>query len=243
LQHLAKVRLTYSSLTSPGKNGLDSRQEKIKTQNKIKILLADDHQVVIDTLNDMLSQEDDILVVGSETDGLKAVNSALRLQPDIVVLDIFMPGYSGHCAIEAIRQKLPSQRILVLTISERMEDLYRALRYGAQGYILKRDSIRDIVKAVRNTADSQIVISNRMILRIINDFRQNQGDWENLNETDRQILSLCESGLSILSIAERLEISVLTVRHSIQFFLAMVSLRLQNSLRSGTAADFSHKEY
>jgi two-component system, NarL family, response regulator DegU len=211
--------------------------------SSIKVLIADDHQVVIDTLNDMISQEDDILVVGSETDGIKAVNSALCLQPDIVVLDIFMPGCSGHCVIETIRQKAPSQRILVLTISERMEDLYRSLQYGAQGYILKRDSIRDIVKAVRNTADGQIVISNRMILRIINEFQRNQADWGNLNEADRHILSLCESGLSLSSIAERLNISVPTVRYSIQLFLAMVRSRLQNSLRTGTAADFIHKEY
>lgn len=181
-------------------------------------------------------------VVGSETDGLRAVNSALRLQPDVVVLDISLPGCSGLTAIQAIRQKLTSQRILILTVSEQIEDLHRALQYGAQGYILKRDSIRDIVKAVRSTAGGEIVISNRLLLRLIAGFRRNPSDWENMEALDRQILQLCESGLALTSIAERLCIPEPKVRSSLQIFLAMIRLRLQNAVPSVQVKDFSRRK-
>jgi two-component system, NarL family, nitrate/nitrite response regulator NarL len=190
----------------------------------------------------MLSLEDDMQVVGSETDGLRAVNSALRLQPDVVVLDISLPGCSGLTAIQAIRQKLTSQRILILTVSEQIEDLHRALQYGAQGYILKRDSIRDIVKAVRSTAGGEIVISNRLLLRLIAGFRRNPSDWENMEALDRQILQLCESGLALTSIAERLCIPEPKVRSSLQIFLAMIRLRLQNAVPSVQVKDFSRRK-
>jgi DNA-binding NarL/FixJ family response regulator len=190
--------------------------------------VADDHQVVVDALTDMLSLEEDIHVIGAETDGLKTIASALSLRPDIIVLDISMPGCNGLTAVQAIRKELTAQRILILTVSEKPEDLKRSLQYGAQGYILKRDSIRDIVQAVRRTCSGEIVLSNRLINRLISEYRCSPADWENLNEIDRRVLQLFESGLTIATIASRLYISETQVKSCIQLFLGMVRFRLQN---------------
>jgi DNA-binding NarL/FixJ family response regulator len=198
--------------------------------NTLNVLLADDHRVVLDALTDMLALEDDIEVVGTETDGLKTISSVIKLRPDILVLDISMPGCNGLSVLHSIRQQIDSQRVLILTVSEKIEDLRQALQYGAQGYILKRDSIRDIVQAVRRIGAGEIVLSNRLINRLIAEFRANKHDWEGLSDLQKQVLQLFESGLTISSIANRLSVDEIRIKACLQLFLGMVRLRLQNRL-------------
>jgi DNA-binding NarL/FixJ family response regulator len=201
-----------------------------KTTNKLKILLSDDHRVILDTLNDILALEQDIEVVGTETDCLKTIASVIKLKPDILVLDISMPGGDGFSVVLAVRQQINNQRILILTVSEKMEDLKTALCYGAQGYILKRDSIREIVQAVRRICVGEIVLSNRLINRLIAEFRRNGHDWEGLNDLQKQVLQLYETGLTTNSIANRLYVDETRIKSCLQLFLGIVRLRLQNML-------------
>jgi DNA-binding NarL/FixJ family response regulator len=183
--------------------------------------------VVLDVIKDMLASVDDILVVAAETDGTQAIAAALRYQPEVVVLDLNMPGCDGLSAIQTIRRRIAAQRILVLTVSEQKDDLTRALQYGARGYILKRDHIRDIVTAIRKIAGGEIVISHRLVNRLINDYRADAAGWESLKENDRRILNLCESGLTSTSIAERVALPEAQINTRLQLFLEMVCYRLR----------------
>jgi DNA-binding NarL/FixJ family response regulator len=202
------------------------------TENKIRVYLADDHQMVLDALDKMLSSEKDIQVIGTERDGLRAVASVLNLKPDVMVMDVSMPGNIGFEAIQGIRKHLNSQRILVLTVSEQIEDINQALQYGARGYILKRDSIRSIVIAIRRIASGDLVISHRLIIRLIAEFRSLAAEWGNFPEVDQQILRLYEEGVSLPSICERLGIDENRVNSCLQLFLGMLRFRLQNRLKA-----------
>src|SRR4030042_1262244 len=118
----------------------------------IRVLIADDHAVVRAGLVKILGGEPDITIVGEAEDGLEAIGKALELKPDVILMDIFMPRCSGLEATVAIRQKLNDTRLLILTVSDREEDLLQALRFGAQGYILKSASITELADAVRKVA-------------------------------------------------------------------------------------------
>jgi two-component system, NarL family, response regulator DesR len=202
-----------------------------RTTNKLRVLLADDHRVVLDALTDMLTLEDDIEVVGTETDGLKTIAGTLKLRPDILVMDIMMPGCDGISALQAVRRQINSQRVLILTVSEKPEDLKQSLQFGAQGYVLKRDSIRDIVQAIRRIVAGDIVLSNRLITRLIGEFRSSSRNWDSLNNPQKQVLQLFESGLTISTIAERISLDEIRVRSCLQLFLETSRLRLQNEAR------------
>jgi DNA-binding NarL/FixJ family response regulator len=184
---------------------------------------------MIDVISDMLSEYEDFQVVGMETDGSQAVVGALRQRPDVIIMDLSMPGCHGLTAIQLIREKLTEQRILVLTVSEKLDDLAAALRNGAQGYLLKRENIRDIVSAVRRITSGEIVISNRLVIRLISEFRRNTSFWETLPEIERRVLTLIESGLSITSVAGRLSVGENQVNSLLRLFLETVRYSLQNS--------------
>ena len=119
----------------------------------IRVLIADDHAVVRSGLANILGAEPDIRIIGEARDGLEAIEKAVELKPDVILMDIFMPRCSGLEATVAIRQKMDGIKLLMLTISDREEDLFKALRFGAQGYLLKSASITEVVEAVRKTAE------------------------------------------------------------------------------------------
>ena len=118
----------------------------------IRVVIADDHNVVRKGIRDLLSDEDDIAVVGEASKGHEAVDLALALQPDVVVMDIAMPELSGVEATRQIRAQAPSVRVLVLTAYDDDPYIYGLLDAGASGYILKTAESREIVRAVRATA-------------------------------------------------------------------------------------------
>ena len=118
----------------------------------IRVLIADDHAVVRAGLANILSAEANISVVGEARDGLEAINKALELKPDIILMDIFMPHCTGLEAMASIRQQLPDTKVIILTISDRKEDLLQALNLGAQGYLHKSATIASVVEAVRTAA-------------------------------------------------------------------------------------------
>src|SRR4030067_924636 len=103
----------------------------------INILVVDDHAVVRTGLAAILGAQPDMTVVGEARDVMEAVTRTLELKPDVVVMDIFMPKYSGLDAMIAIRESLPDAKVLLLTVSDSEENLFQALRFGAQGYLLK----------------------------------------------------------------------------------------------------------
>jgi len=177
----------------------------------IRVLVVDDHPIVRAGLSNILGAESDITIVGEASDGLEAINKALELKPDVILMDIFMPRCSGLEAMTGIRERLPGARVLMLTISERGEDLLQALRLGAQGYLLKSATISEVVQAIRQAAVGEAMLSPHMTTRLVAELRE-KADEHQLSARETEVLQLLGEGLTNTQIAHHLFISESTVR-------------------------------
>jgi len=177
----------------------------------IRVLIADDHAVVRSGLANILGAEPDIKIIGEAKDGLEAIQKAIELKPDVILMDIFMPRCNGLEATVSIRQKLPDIKLLILTISDREEDLFKALRFGAQGYLLKSASITEVVEAVRKTAASEAMLSPDIATKLVAEF-SSRSNKPKLSNRESEILQLLGEGQTNTEIAKRLFIDESTVR-------------------------------
>lgn len=190
----------------------------------IKVMLVDDHAVVRSGLTSILEAEPDIVIAGEAADGLEAIEKAPALAPDVIIMDILMPRCTGLEALIPLKEKLPDTAVLILSISEREEDLFQALRLGAQGYILKSADVDEVVAAVRRTAAGEAMLSPHIATRLVAEFRQKE-DEPRLSERETEVLQLLGEGLSNTEIAERLFISESTVRTYLHRLLDKLHLR------------------
>ena len=191
---------------------------------QIRVLIVDDHAVVRAGLSNILGAEPDIRIVGEARDGIEAVEQALELKPDVILMDIFMPRSSGLEAMVAIKKSLPSARVLILTVSEREEDLFDALRFGAQGYLLKSATITEIADGVRRTVAGEAILSGGVASKLIAEFR-GKVDEPKLSIRETEVLQLLGDGLTNTEIADRLFISESTVRTYLHRVLEKLYLR------------------
>jgi two-component system NarL family response regulator len=187
-------------------------------------MLVDDHAVVRSGLTNILSVEEDIEVVGEARDGLEAVEMAPQLNPDVIVMDILMPRCTGLEALMPLKEQVPEAAVLMLTISDREDDLFQALRLGAQGYILKSADVDEVVSAIRKTAAGEAMLSPHVTTRLVAEFRQ-KTEGPRLSEREQEVLELLGAGLTNIEIAERLFISESTVRTYLHRLLDKLHLR------------------
>ena len=190
----------------------------------IRVLVVDDHAVVRAGLTNTLEAELDINVVGEASNGLEAIKKAVELKPDVILMDIFMPGCSGLEATVAIMEQLPGARILIITISEQEEDLLQALRFGAQGYLLKSATIDEMVQAVRMTATGESALSPHIAAKLVAEFRGKDAE-PRLSTREMDVLQLLGEGLINTEIANRLFIGESTVRTYLRRLLLKLHLR------------------
>jgi len=190
----------------------------------IRVLMVDDHAVVRAGLANVLGTESDIDIVGEARDGVEAIDKALELQPDVILMDILMPRCSGLEAMVAIKEKLPSTRVLILTFSEREEDLFQAVRFGARGYLLKSAAIDDIVTAVRQVAEGQVILSPYIAGKLLDEFRKERLPDVPLSPREMEVLTLVGQGLTNCQIAERLVVTPGTVKTYLQRILEKLHL-------------------
>ena len=207
---------------------------------KISVLIVDDHAVVRRGLATILGEQPDINVIGEAKDGFEAIDKAPKLKPDVILMDVFMPRLSGIDAMIAIKEKLPEARILILTVSESEETLLRALRFGAQGYLLKSASIDEVINAVRQVAEGQGMLSPHVATTLIAEFRQKKEEPK-LSSREIQVLQLLGEGLTNNEIAKRLYISESTVRTYMGRLLDKLHLRnraaaMAYAMRRGVAS-------
>ena len=177
----------------------------------IGVLLVDDHAVVRRGLANILQVEPGFKVLGEARDGLEAIDKALELTPDVILMDVYMPRCSGLDALAAIEERLPAANVLMLTVSESEEDLFRALTLGARGYLLKSASVEEILQAVRATATGEAILSPAVATRLVAEFRE-KSDGAALSAREKEVLQLLGEGLTNTEIADRLCISENTVR-------------------------------
>jgi len=194
-------------------------------KNPIKVLVVDDHAVVRAGLISIISTEPTIKVVGEAEDGVEAVEKAVALNPDVVMMDVNMPRASGLEALVAMRQKLPEIKVLFITVSDREEDLFSAIRFGAQGYILKNASVDQVIEAVKKTAEGEAMLSPNLATRLIQEFRKKQNEDDVLSDREREVLKLVGEGKTNTEIASTLFIGETTVRTHLQRLLYKLHLK------------------
>ena len=189
---------------------------------KIRVLLVDDHVLFRSGVRTLLERSDEFEVVDETGDGLEGIKRARSLKPDVVLLDLNMPGVGGIEAVKAIVEESPEVRVLMLTVSEDAADLMEALRSGASGYLLKNIEMEELVSAIRRAAGGDSVVSPQMTAKLIQGVREQPRVSDKLVERDRfsprerDILNCLARGESNKEIARELELAESTVKIHVQ---------------------------
>lgn len=182
---------------------------------KIKVLIADDHTIVRSGVRMLLDAERDIEVLGEALDGVEAVDLVEKLQPDVVLMDITMPGLNGMQATRHIKAEWPEVNVLVLTMHRRDEYFFEMLRAGASGYVLKGAETNELIHAVRVVARGEVFLYPTMTRKLVRDYLDRVSGGREpddaLSRREQQILRLLAEGYSSKEIAEKLVISPSTV--------------------------------
>ena len=199
------------------------------------ILLADDHHVVRKGMRAVLEAEPDFSLVGEASDGLKTVQLVEHLRPDVLVLDLMMPGLNGIEVTRQVGKRSPQTRVLILSMHANEDYVLEALRNGATGYVLKDTGMAELVKAVREVAAGRRYLSPVLAERAIDAYvRQTQEStldrYETLTDREREVLHLAAEGLTNAKVAARLSISTRTAESHRNNMMRKLGLRTQTDL-------------
>jgi len=178
------------------------------TEEKIRLLIVDDHPIVRLGLAALLSLQDDIEIVGTAEGGQAALNLLKSFAVDIILLDLRMPGFSGIQTLEKTRALAPKARAIILSSFECDEEIYAAVKAGAQGYLHKEAPAEDILRAIRSVRAGRQAFPRRIAERLSCD-RMTAG----LSPREREVLELVAKGLTNKEVANTLQISQFTVRN------------------------------
>lgn len=186
----------------------------------IRVFLADDHELVRYGLRSMFDGEDDLSVVGEAADGASTVSGCDTMRPDVLVLDLRMPGPGGAVVCRAVRDTSPGTAVLVLTSFDEDEELFEVLSAGACGYLLKDTRPDRIIHAIRAVADGQAVFDSAVASRVITGRPRVDAALESsLSEREIEVLGLMSKGLSNREIAQTLWIGEATVKTHVSHIL------------------------
>jgi two-component system, NarL family, response regulator LiaR len=185
----------------------------------IRVLIADDHAVVRQGLRTFLDLQEDIEVVGEAGDGAEALEAAERLSPDVVLIDLVMPGVDGIEAIRELRERAPSVRAIVLSSFIDDEKLFPAVRAGAAGYLLKDVQPQELVEAIRTVHAGGALLHPRVASRLLEELATDP-----LTPREREVLSLIGRGMANKVIARELSLSEKTVKAHVSSILAKLGV-------------------
>jgi DNA-binding NarL/FixJ family response regulator len=191
----------------------------------IRILLVDPHTILRHGLRLILQEDPFLTVVGEAACGIEAVHQAFLLRPDVVVTELQLPNFSAVRAIEKIRAALPQTQVLVLTVSERREDMLAACKAGAKGYLLKNVRGGEVIQAVHQIMAGQAVLAPCLASRLLDELADPSPTPELLTSRERDILLYVTQGLGNKEIANFLNISENTVKTHIRRILTKLNLR------------------
>jgi len=192
----------------------------------IRVLLVDDQAIVREGLRVMLGLEPDMTVVGEAENGRQAVRLARELSPDIVLMDVRMPGMDGLAALEQVKALAPKSSVIMLTLYDDPDYLLRAVSAGAAGYVLKDASREELVRTVRITAEGGAIIAPSMLPRLLQQVVMRLGtavpppvNVGKLSGRELEVLRLIAEGCTNQEIAEKLIVSPTTVKTHVQNIL------------------------
>ncbi len=200
---------------------------------RIRVLLADDHALFRDGLAGILNSQPDFEVVGEAGDGLEALVKARSLIPDLVLMDIGMPGGDGLEATRRVKQELPAVAVVILTVRDDEEKLFEAIKAGAQGYLLKDIHARTMVEMLRGAVRGEAAITPALAGRMLEEFRRMsqrvptapEEETTGLTHREQEVLSLVAEGATDKAIAEKLCLSLYTVKGHMRNLLAKLHAR------------------
>lgn len=194
----------------------------------IRILIVDDHPLMRKGLAQLIALESDMLVIGESASGQEAVDFIVAgEQPDLVILDLNMSGMNGIQTLKALRDAGCQARITMYTVSDNHEDLSRALRAGADGYLLKDMEPESLIDAIREILDGQVTVSPQLSSAMARALRDNAApslDISSLTEREQQILQLIAEGQSNKRIARSLDIAEATVKVHVKHLLKKLNM-------------------
>jgi DNA-binding NarL/FixJ family response regulator len=183
---------------------------------KIRVLLAEDHQLVREGLKLLVDNQPDMETIGDASDGRAAVRLAEQLRPDVVIMDVSMPGMNGLRATETLTQSCPGTKVLVLTRHTDEGFVHQLLRAGASGYVVKQSAPAELLAAVRAVAAGGRYLDPAIAGKVIDGFARSRASMESdaptdLSERETEVLRHIARGYSNKEVAARLEVSVKTV--------------------------------
>jgi DNA-binding NarL/FixJ family response regulator len=186
--------------------------------NVMRILVADDHAVLRTGLCLLLDDQPDMEVVGEAGDGVEALTFAESLQPDLILLDLTMPGLGGLEALPLLKKTAPNSQILVLTMHDDESYFRQAIQSGASGYILKRAVYSELLNAIRAVARGEIYVHSAMTNKLLDDVlpghiasKSHDNPWDALSKREFEVLRLVALGHTSAEIADQLSVSTKTV--------------------------------
>lgn len=193
----------------------------------LRILLVDDHALFRSGIKALLQRQGGFEVVGEAANGLDAIKRAISLKPDLILLDLNLPGISGKEVLEAVQEAEIAAKVVVLTVSENADDLADVMAAGAQGYLLKNIDTSHFIEALRRAADGETIISPEMTVRLVTAMRHKAREkktnsaqtLERLTPREREILTALAEGASNKEIARLFELAESTVKVHVQNIL------------------------
>ena len=196
------------------------------TEAPINVLLIDDHTLFRTGIRLLLQRHNDFLVVGEASDGVEGVKRAIQLRPHIILMDLHMPIMNGLEALHLILQDIPDAVVLMLTVSEDADDLAKALKAGASGYLLKNIDADELIKALHKAKSGESVVSSAMTSKLVQQFRRGEVAQNKVHLTPREqeILTSIARGGSNKEIARQFDITESTVKIHVQNILKKLEL-------------------
>jgi DNA-binding NarL/FixJ family response regulator len=202
-----------------------------ETGTEVRLLIADDHPSFRASLRALLSQADGLVVVGEASSGPAAVTQVETLQPDVVLMDLAMPGGDGIEATRRIADAAPHVAVLVLTMSDDDDSVFAAVQAGARGYVLKGAQRAELVRAIRAVAAGDAIFGPAVARRLVAYFARpprpntDPAAFPELTEREREILELIAQGRSNAAITARLVLSPKTVRNHVSNIFSKLQVR------------------
>lgn len=203
---------------------------------RIRVVVVDDHTLIRQGIVGLLESQPDIEVVGQAGNGRDGVAAVQELSPDVVLMDIAMPGINGLTATREIKERRPDVRVLILTIHDREDYLFQALRAGASGYVLKGADVQDLLAAVRSAARGDVYLYPSVTTTLVADYlrRAKGGDdrtvYDGLSDREREILHLIAQGKTTPEIAAELFLSPHTVQSHRDHIMTKLDLHSKAAL-------------